>query len=255
MKARVSFNSFQNSFLISEALENVEKCCRNSSRPFNIHRTVQESYFSKKDYNKEFSMKSFKTIGVFVIMLFCQLLQGEQMSDNPLLITLETSKGNIVLELEQEKTPLTSANFVNLVKRGFYDGIVFHRVIEDFMIQTGDPEGTGMGGPGYQFSDEFDDSLRHDRPGILSMANAGPGTNGSQFFITHVQTPWLDDRHSVFGHVIEGQDVVNAIEMGDQIIKARVSSGDPQPLLSRSAKQVASWNKVLDERMTPVSAS
>ena len=198
-------------------------------------------------------MKYLKTIGFFVIMFFCQLLQGEQMSKEPLTVTLETSKGNIVLELEQEKTPLTTANFINLVTRGFYDGVVFHRVIEDFMIQGGDPDGTGMGGPGYQFKDEFHSSLRHDKAGVLSMANAGPGTNGSQFFITHLETPWLDDRHSVFGHVTQGQDIVDSIEMGDQIIKATVSSGDSKEVLSRVEKQVASWNEVLDEKMTPAS--
>lgn len=139
---------------------------------------------------------------------------------------IETGKGNIILELEFEKVPMTVANFVGLTEgelnfkhpgKNFYAGLTFHRVIDDFMIQGGCPNGNGTGGPGYSFPDEFDASLRHDGPGVLSMANAGPGTNGSQFFITHVKTPWLNDKHSVFGHVVEGQDVVNAIRQGDKI--------------------------------------
>ncbi|MCH1429478.1 MAG: peptidylprolyl isomerase [Chlamydiales bacterium] len=176
------------------------------------------------------------------------------MSQKSILVTLETSKGNIVLEIESEKTPLTSANFLNLVQRGYYNSLIFHRVIEDFMIQGGDPHGTGMGGPGYEFPDEFNSSLKHDGPGVLSMANAGPGTNGSQFFITHVQTPWLDGRHTVFGHVIEGQDVVDSIEMGDQIKKASVTSGsaDADKVIARSKNQVDEWNTVLDSQLSTV---
>ncbi|MEZ5064604.1 MAG: peptidylprolyl isomerase [bacterium] len=138
----------------------------------------------------------------------------------------ETSLGNIVCQLEYQKVPVTVANFIGLatgekewkdpmsgemVKKPLYDGTKFHRVIKDFMIQGGDPLGNGRGGPDYTFTDEFDPSLRHDQPGILSMANSGPNTNGSQFFITHVPTPWLDDKHSIFGHVVLGQDVVNAM--------------------------------------------
>lgn len=129
--------------------------------------------------------------------------------------TIKTNRGDIVVDLFADKTPRTVNNFVFLARDGFYDGVKFHRVIADFMIQTGDPEGTGRGGPGYKFADEFHPSLRHSGPGILSMANAGPNTNGSQFFITHVKTDWLDDRHSVFGKVREGQDVVNSIRQGD----------------------------------------
>lgn len=199
-------------------------------------------------------MKSAKLFLIAIALLFCQLLQGEEMSQKSILVTLETSKGNIVLEIESEKTPLTSANFLNLVQRGYYNSLIFHRVIEDFMIQGGDPHGTGMGGPGYEFPDEFNSSLKHDGPGVLSMANAGPGTNGSQFFITHVQTPWLDGRHTVFGHVIEGQDVVDSIEMGDQIKKASVTSGsaDADKVIARSKNQVDEWNTVLDSQLSTV---
>ena len=128
---------------------------------------------------------------------------------------IKTAKGDINLNLFPEVAPLTVLNFVNLSKRGYYDGLKFHRVIDNFMIQGGCPQGTGTGGPGYTFADEFHPDLRHDAPGKLSMANAGPGTNGSQFFITHVATPWLDDKHSVFGRVVKGQDVVDSIAQGD----------------------------------------
>ncbi len=123
-------------------------------------------------------------------------------------IKIETTLGDIYANLDEAEAPKTVENFVTLAKKGFYDGIIFHRVIPNFMIQTGDPTGTGMGGPGYQFKDEFSKKLRHDKPGVLSMANSGPNTNGSQFFITEIATPWLDDRHSVFGRVTEGMDVV-----------------------------------------------
>lgn len=136
--------------------------------------------------------------------------------------TIETNRGTIRLELHDEKVPATVANFEKLAGQGFYDGLKFHRVINDFMIQTGCPEGTGRGGPGYRFEDEFDSELTHDGPGVLSMANAGPNTNGSQFFITHVPCPHLDGRHSVFGRVLEGQDVVDAIEQGDTMTRVVV---------------------------------
>ncbi|MEM1090154.1 MAG: peptidylprolyl isomerase [Pseudomonadota bacterium] len=137
--------------------------------------------------------------------------------------TIETNRGTIRLELHDEKVPATVANFEKLAGQGFYDGLKFHRVINDFMIQTGCPEGTGRGGPGYRFEDEFDPELTHDGPGVLSMANAGPNTNGSQFFITHVPCPHLDGRHSVFGRVLEGQDVVDAIEQGDTMTRVVVA--------------------------------
>ena len=159
----------------------------------------------------------------------------------------ETSKGSITVNLLPEHAPLTVANFVNLVRRGYYDGLNFHRVIADFMIQGGCPQGTGTGGPGYRFEDEFVAELRHDAPGKLSMANAGPGTNGSQFFITHVPTPWLDDAHTIFG-AVEGaadQDVVNSIAQGDTITSITVE-GDVDDLLSAHAARIDEWNAVLD---------
>jgi cyclophilin family peptidyl-prolyl cis-trans isomerase len=162
----------------------------------------------------------------------CDVMAEEQKLEDGLYARIVTSKGNIVLALEFEKTPLTVANFVGLAEgtkefndsKGrtsgrYYDGLTFHRVIADFMIQGGCPLGTGTGGPGCNFPDEFDPSLKHDRPGVLSMANAGPDTNGSQFFITHVPTPWLDGKHSIFGRVVTGQEVVDAIEQGDSIVR------------------------------------
>ena len=137
--------------------------------------------------------------------------------------TIITNQGVIRLELHEEKAPKTCANFEKLATDGFYDGLKFHRVIANFMIQTGCPQGTGTGGPGYAFADEFHPDLKHDGPGVLSMANAGPNTNGSQFFITHVATPWLDRKHSVFGKVLEGQDVVDSIRQGDVMEKVVVA--------------------------------
>ena len=144
------------------------------------------------------------------------------------IATIETARGAIKLELYYDKAPKTVANFEKLANSKFYDGLTFHRVISDFMIQGGDPTGTGCGGPGYQFDDEFHPDLKHDAPGVLSMANAGPNTNGSQFFITHVPCPWLDGHHTVFGKVLEGQDVVNAICQGDVMTKVTVSDVDDE---------------------------
>ncbi|WP_163399954.1 peptidylprolyl isomerase [Flavobacterium fluviatile] len=148
--------------------------------------------------------------------------------ENGIYAKFNTSKGSILVKLAHELAPGTVGNFVALAEgnmenrvkpqgQKFYDGLTFHRVIPDFMIQGGCPKGSGMGDPGYKFDDEFHPSLKHDRPGILSMANSGPGSNGSQFFITHVPTPWLDNKHSVFGHVVEGQDVVDAVAQGDAL--------------------------------------
>ncbi len=125
---------------------------------------------------------------------------------------IETNHGTIKVELFEDKAPITTGNFIKLAEQGFYDGIIFHRVIPDFMIQGGDPTGTGTGGPGYTIQDEFHPELKHDSPGILSMANAGPNTGGSQFFITTVPTPWLDNKHAIFGKVVEGMDVINTID-------------------------------------------
>ncbi len=138
--------------------------------------------------------------------------------------TMTTNKGEIRLELHADKTPKTVANFEKLVADGFYDGLTFHRVIDDFMVQGGCPQGTGTGGPGYTFEDEFHPELKHDTPGVLSMANSGPNTNGSQFYITHVPCPWLDGKHSVFGRVLDdGQEVVNAIRQGDKLEKVVIA--------------------------------
>ncbi|KAB8170752.1 peptidylprolyl isomerase [Marilutibacter maris] len=156
----------------------------------------------------------------------------------------DTDRGPIRVELAADKAPLTVASFVNLVRRGFYDGLNFHRVIADFMVQGGCPLGTGTGGPGYRFEDETDNGLPHER-GVLSMANAGPGTNGSQFFITHVACPWLDGKHTVFGKVVEGLEVVDKIQQGDEIRTVKIE-GDIEPVLAARADRVADWNKTLD---------
>ena len=175
-------------------------------------------------------------LGAFALFNFkAEAADAEKKLADGLYAEMETSKGKILLQLEFEKTPLTVANFIGLAEgtkdydttpgstnpkpqnKPFYDGLNFHRVIPKFMIQGGCPQGNGRGGPGYRFRDEIDPSLKHNRPGILSMANAGPATNGSQFFVTHVPTPWLDGKHSVFGHVVEGQDVVDKIAQGDTL--------------------------------------
>ncbi|MGM0632434.1 MAG: peptidylprolyl isomerase [Pseudomonadota bacterium] len=160
---------------------------------------------------------------------------------------IETNRGEIHLELRARAAPTTVANFVNLATRGFYDGLTWHRVERNFMIQGGDPEGTGRGGPGYQFSGEI--RLSHSRPGTLSMANSGPGTDGSQFFITHVPTPHLNGLHSVFGQVTQGQDVVNSIGRGDTIERITIT-GDVEAVLERRRDQVTEWNAVLDSEFS-----
>ncbi|PJK07566.1 peptidylprolyl isomerase [Lysobacteraceae bacterium NML95-0200] len=156
---------------------------------------------------------------------------------------IDTDRGAIKLELFADKAPLTVANFVNLAQRGFYNGLNFHRVIADFMIQGGCPDGRGTGGPGYRFEDETNNGVRHER-GVISMANAGPNTNGSQFFITHIKTDWLDGKHTVFGKVLEGLEVVDSIQQGDGIKSIRIE-GDAEAALAAKADRVAEWNKIL----------
>ena len=159
---------------------------------------------------------------------------------------IKTNQGTIKLKLFYEYTPITVSNFTNLSKRGYYDNLSFHRVIDDFMIQGGCPSGTGTGGPGYNFQDEFHDKLKHNKPGILSMANSGPGTNGSQFFITHIETPWLDTNHTVFGEVLsdKDQEVVNSITMGDLIEKIEIIGDLPND--NTINELIKSWDSILD---------
>jgi peptidyl-prolyl cis-trans isomerase B (cyclophilin B) len=168
--------------------------------------------------------------------------------NNGAVARFETSKGVINVRLFPELAPVTVASFANLAQQGFYDGLNFHRVLDNFMIQGGCPEGSGRGGPGYRFEDECSPSARHDAPGKLSMANAGPGTNGSQFFITHTETPWLDGKHTVFGEVLgkADQDVVNAIRQGDSIEKVTVTGAES--VLESQAARVAEWNLSLAAR-------
>ena len=169
--------------------------------------------------------------------------------DNAAAIIEMAKGGRIVLEFYPKDAPNTVDNFIKLTKKGFYDGLKFHRVIANFMIQGGCPLGTGTGGPGYKFEDECKPELKHDRPGILSMANAGPGTNGSQFFITHVPTPHLNGKHTVFGAVVgaEDQKVVNAIAKCDKIVKM-VVTGDTGPLFKKVADRITEWNKVIEAK-------
>ena len=156
---------------------------------------------------------------------------------------MTTNRGPIVFELFDEDAPKTVENFKKLAADGFYDGLDFHRVINDFMVQGGCPQGTGTGGPGYKFEDEANNVVAHER-GVLSMANAGPNTNGSQFFITHVATPWLNGKHTVFGKVLEGLDVVDGIRQGDKIKSLKIE-GDTAAVLAAKADRVADWNRIL----------
>jgi peptidylprolyl isomerase len=179
---------------------------------------------------------------------------------NGIFARITTNRGDIVLRLEYQKAPLTVCNFVALAEgkmnaaggKPYYNGLTFHRVIADFMIQGGDPLGNGSGGPGYRFPDEIDPSLKHDGPGVLSMANAGPGTNGSQFFITHVATPWLDGKHTVFGRVVEGQGVVNAIRQGDRIERVTIIRNGPEAAAFKADQ--AAFDALLRNANTSVSA-
>lgn len=213
------------------------------------------------------SRKLFTTISlVVIVMLMCSTMVAAEGADSTgqkgstkeapkkeatdkLQLTITTSKGDIHLNLFADETPVTVASFVNLVQHGYYDGLNFHRVLANFMIQGGCPLGTGTGGPGYKFEDECTTKLKHDRPGILSMANSGPGTNGSQFFITHVPTPHLNGKHTVFGAVVSDDDqkVVNAIAKGDKIEKM-VVTGDTGPLFEKVADRIAEWNKIIEAK-------
>ena len=179
---------------------------------------------------------------------------------NGLFATISTSKGEIKIELEFEKTPGTVGNFVGLslglinnsikpLGEAYYNGLKFHRVINDFMIQAGCPLGTGTGDHGYKFDDEFHNELKHDRPGVISMANAGPSTNGSQFFITHLETPWLDNKHTVFGNVIDGMDVVNSISQNDEIISVKINAVGDKAKAFDAAKAFEDFNKSKADRI------
>ncbi len=159
-------------------------------------------------------------------------------------ILVKTSRGTIEATIFASKVPMTAANFLNLAQRGYYNGITFHRVIPNFMIQGGDPTGTGSGGPGYKFADEIDRSLKHTKPGIFSMANAGPGTNGSQFFITHVPCPHLDGKHAVYGEVTKGQDVVNSVAQGDKITGIEILDSTDDLFAAQKAN-LDKWNALI----------
>lgn len=186
-------------------------------------------------------MRILVSIAVSSLLCLASLAQAELTAD------IVTNKGTISIALTEDKTPQTVANFVNLAKRGYYDGLKFHRVINGFMIQGGDPTGTGRGGPGYRFRDEFHPSLTHSGPGILSMANAGPGTNGSQFFITHVATPHLNNKHSVFGRVTKGQEVVDSIAKGD-VMKQVIIHGDTSALYQKEKAHIEAWDQALNKQ-------
>lgn len=207
-----------------------------------FHLLCHETQVSKKAVMSKTSI----LLAAFALAIFAVPAQSEG-SMKDIRIIVKTDKGNIEGVLYPSKAPVTVANFLNLAKRGYYDGLKFHRVIPNFMIQGGDPTGTGSGGPGYRFKDECTPDLKHDKPGIFSMANAGPGTNGSQFFITHVATPWLDGKHTVFGSVTKGQDIVNAVAQGDKIKSIEIL--DPtDELFKAEAKQLEEWNAILDKR-------
>ena len=183
---------------------------------------------------------------LFIVLLLAHSLLLAQTKDPAkLYAVITTSQGTMEFVLYPEVAPLTVSNFVNLATRGFYDGLTFHRVVNDFMIQGGDPDGNGSGGPGYEFEDEI--VMRLNQEGILAMANAGPATNGSQFFITHLATPHLNGAHTVFGLVTSGKEVIREIRRGDVMTSITIE-GDATPLLTRNAAQVAGWNKILDEK-------
>ncbi len=206
--------------------------------------------------DKEFD--SIRDVPVFRKVVYGEKIEGETTEESDATLTpqisglqavIETFKGNIQLILFSESVPFTTANFVNLARRGFYDNLSIHRVVMNFMIQGGCPLGTGKGGPGYKFKDEFVSELSHDKPGTLSMANSGPDANGSQFFITHKATPWLDQKHTVFGEVMgeDDQEVVNNIVQGDRI-KRIIIEGDLTELLSTTQSKIDRWDKILNKK-------
>ena len=188
-------------------------------------------------------MRLNKTISKTLCLLLVSLLTSLS-SAQTLIAIIDTSKGEIRAELNERAAPTTVANFINLAQRGFYDGLIFHRVERNFMVQGGDPLGTGTGGPGYEFRGEI--ILKHNRPGILSMANSGPATDGSQFFLTHLATPHLDGLHSVFGRVVSGLPVVQQLRRRD-VINSITIEGDAMALLRRKKPQLDEWNRLLDE--------
>ena len=186
---------------------------------------------------------SFVFLGFFLSQALAQE-SGEDRDPAGLYALIETDHGVMEFELYRQVAPVTVANFVNLATRGFYNGLIFHRVIDDFMAQGGDPFGDGTGGPGYNFEDEI--RMRHNQAGILSMANSGPDTNGSQFFITHLATPHLNNLHTVFGKIISGQDIIRQIGRGDEIVSIRIE-GNVQAFLERHADRLYQWNQILDD--------
>ena len=202
-----------------------------------------------------------KNIILLLLTINFSCNMSQKNNNDTIYASIETSKGIIKTQLFFNLTPVTVANFISLAEgenkevsdqykgKKYYNGITFHRVIPDFMIQGGDPTGTGSGSPGYNFKDEFVDELKHDSAGILSMANAGPGTNGSQFFITHVETPWLDNKHTVFGNVIDGMDVVNSISQNDEIISVKINAVGDKAKAFDAAKAFEDFNKSKADRI------
>ena len=186
------------------------------------------------------------------IAIACLFLVSTFANSQPLVAVIETERGMMKAELNDRAAPSTVANFVNLALRGFYDGLSFHRVERNFMVQGGDPRADGTGGPGYEFAGEL--LLKHNRQGVLSMANSGPGTDGSQFFITHLATPHLDGKHSVFGRITEGLRVVLQIRRRDKINRISIE-GDPSELFRRRERQLAEWNAVLDQQFPGLRAA
>lgn len=185
-----------------------------------------------------------RLLNFLAVLLFSTALQAQQKDPNELYAVIDTSKGKMEFLLYRQVAPLTVSNFVNLATRGFYDGLTFHRVEENFMAQGGDPDGDGSGGPGYKFDDEI--ALRLNQEGILAMANSGPASNGSQFFITHQAAPHLNGGHTVFGLVLSGKEVIRQIKVGDTI-KSITIEGNAKAFLERRIDQIYRWNQILDE--------